>query len=81
MDEWSVKTEMQYNDFKWHTVRIERNPAGLKLFLDGKIKVNQTVDLTTLSSNLQLGGFPTSRAEKRTSITDNRAIELYANMR
>ena len=81
VDELSVKTEMQYNDFKWHTVKIERNSAGLKLYVDGKIKVNQTADLTTLSSHLQLGGFPSSRANKRTSITDPDAIELYADQR
>ena len=72
---------MQYNDFQWHTVRIERNVAGLHLFLDGKMKVNQPADLTSLSSNLQLGGFPSSRANERTSITNAEAIELYADLR
>ena len=75
------RTETLYNDFddfEWHKIRIERKPTQFKLLVDGKIKANLPTDSTTLSSNLQLGGFPDSRSREQNSITDTEALMLYS---
>jgi hypothetical protein len=72
-------TKKLYNDFEWHKVRIERNPTRFVLLLDGEVETNQTADLTALSSNLQLGGFP--NRFQQNSITDYSALVLYLHRR
>ena len=77
MSRRTFTSETLYNDFKWHTVRIERNSSAYQLVVDGKLKAVQKTSSPSLSSHLQLGGFPTRRVKDQSSITENKALALY----
>ena len=75
--QWHDVTDNQYDGFKWHKVRFERNTTTFRLILDGKLKAELTTSSQKLSSNLQLGGFPESRSQTMGNIADLNAFRLY----
>ena len=78
MDPWQYfTTNIRYNDFQWHSVRIERNLTHFKMFLDGDLKEELATSSPTLESDLLLGGFPHSRVIESNSITERMAFKLY----
>lgn len=71
----STKT---YNDFQWHSVKVERNSSSTCLALDGKVVAlfKTSGSESVFSTKLQLGAFPSSRPN-RNEITQQAALMLY----
>ena len=72
-----------YNDFKWYTVRIERNASITSIFITKENEENEmekksfkTSGLSSFTSNLAIGGLASD--QYRSDLSDQAAFTIYA---
>lgn len=82
---WDISkytSEETYNDFRWHSMKIEldRLTTEITFTIDDKYASTRTYGRKTpFRSKLQIGGFSPQRAENTNEISARKAWLIYAN--